>query len=101
MAIGLEPAEANKLDTGPVIGLVVGGPNIIEICMKVFSFFWICFASINGDLVIHIYNCYLLLFPQLLEEYSFESNIYISPDASSAAKQASSFFQCAAMHLGC
>lgn len=71
MAIGLEPTESSKLDNGPVVGLVVGGPNVIEICLK------------------------------LVEEGSLESHIYVSPDPNTAAKQASSFFQCAAMHLGC
>lgn len=45
MAIGLEPAEASKVDNGPVVGLVVGGPNIIEICLKVLF----CILSSNKN----------------------------------------------------
>lgn len=69
-SMGFGPNEEEKLKDGPVVGLVIGGLNCFESCT------------------------------QVLEQLNIQSKVYSSPDPSTAAKQASCFLQCAAVHRG-
>ncbi|KAK3918460.1 Protein XRP2 [Frankliniella fusca] len=70
-AMSLESEEAKKLEQGPVCGMVIGGENCAQSSL------------------------------QILQNLRFQGNVYINHDPFSAPKQAYSFHQCAAMHLGC
>ncbi|KAE8746650.1 hypothetical protein FOCC_FOCC006634 [Frankliniella occidentalis] len=70
-AMGLGSEEAKKLEQGPVCGLIIGGDNCAQSSL------------------------------QVLQNFSIRGNVYVNHDPITAPKQAHSFQQCAAMHLGC
>lgn len=69
--MGLEPSCAQKLEDGPVVGLILGGPNCVETCTRV-----------RG-------------------RQNLSTEVCFSEDTSVSVKQASTFLQIASMHLGC